>query len=336
MKAFQVSQLAHPSKIPLTTDLPVPEPKEGQVLVDVYAAGLNFFDILQAQGLYQTKPPLPFILGAEFAGRISASSPIPTGCPYKPGDKVFGYTQGAFAEHICVHPKVLLPIPRGISFEQASAIPLTYGTSFFGIVERAQAKSGEWVLIHAGAGGVGIAACQIAKAVGCKVIATASSEDKRRICTERGGVDAVVDYSKDGWQKQVMDITNGKGVDVVYDPVGLILPSLKCTAWNARIVVVGFAAGNIEKIPANLILLKQVSIVGLFWGETAGKRDPKTGEKVMRGLLEMLSKGKFKPVTYEPQLLGLERVSEGLKKLEDRKVWGRAVVSIKQDHQAKL
>ncbi|KAK1924379.1 NAD(P)-binding protein [Papiliotrema laurentii] len=328
MKAFQIVEYAHPSKIQVATDVPVPKPGKGEVLIDVHAAGLNFFDILQAQGKYQTQPPMPFVLGAEFSGTISADSPIPKHCPYKPGDRVFGYAQGAYGEHVVANPFALIPLPDNVSFEQAAVVPLTYTTSYEGLVHRGKIQPGEWVLVHAAAGGVGLAACQIAKLMGCKVIATASSDIKRAVCIDHAGVDAVVDYTKKDWQKEVMKITDGKGVNVVYDPVGMILPSLKCVAWNSRLVVVGFAAGTIEKIPANLLLLKQASVVGLFWGGGT-TRDPQHAVQVVSEVLGLLSSGKLKPILYEKVYNGLETVSEALQDLEGRKTWGKGVIRIR-------
>ncbi|WVQ67824.1 uncharacterized protein L199_006029 [Kwoniella botswanensis] len=336
MKAFQVKEHAHPSKISVS-DIPIPKPRteKGEVLLDVHAAGLNFFDILQAQGKYQTQPPLPFVLGAEVAGTISHTAPIPDDCPYQPGDRVAGYAQGAYAEHVVVSWRNLLPIPDELSFEEAATIPLTPTTSYAALVGRAKAKAGEWVLIHAGAGGVGLAACQIAKVLGCKVIATASSPSKRRVCQEYGKADEVVDYTRKDWQKEVMRITGGKGVNVVFDPVGMIISSLKCVAWNARLVVVGFAAGSIEKIPANLLLLKQASVMGVYWGGTAVK-DPSSVFRVSQEVLSLLSEGKIKAVIYDKSYIGLDKVSEGLRDIESRKTWGKAVVTINKVLTAKL
>ncbi|KAK8864260.1 hypothetical protein IAR55_001506 [Kwoniella newhampshirensis] len=329
MKAFQVTEHAHPSKIKVS-EIPSPkaDPEKGQVLVDVYAAGLNFFDILQSQGKYQTQPPLPFVLGSELAGIISSESEIPEGCPYDHGDRVFGYAQGAYAEQVVADWRALVPVPENLSLEEAATVFLTITTSYAAIVDRANAQEGEWVLVHAGAGGVGLAACQVAKVRGCKVIATASSNEKRKACIELGGADEVVDYTKMNWQDEVKRITGGKGADVVFDPVGMIIPSLKCVAWNARLVVVGFAAGSIENIPANLLLLKQVAVTGIFWGGTQSK-DPSSVFRVTAAVLDLLSSGTVKPVLYKKMYKGLETVSEGLGDIEQRKVWGKAVVRIR-------
>ncbi|OXG89416.1 alcohol dehydrogenase [Cryptococcus neoformans Gb118] len=337
MKAFQITELVHPSKINVSQiEPPKPDAGKGEVLVDVHAAALNFFDILQSQGKYQTKPPLPFTLGAELAGTISKSSPIPPGCPYKPGDRVFGITQGAFAEQAVAEWKRLLPVPKNLSLAEASTVPLTATTSYLAIVNRAQAKAGEWVLVHGAAGGVGIAACQIAKSLGCKVIAAASSDAKRQFCKDHGRVDEVVDYTKEGWQNKVKTMTDGKGVDIVFDPVGMIVPSLKCVNFNARILVVGFAGGTIENIPANLLLLKQASAVGVYWGATE-LREPETTKQISSSVLKLLSTGDIRPIVHSTPYKGIEGVVQGLKDIEERKVWGKGVVVIREEEtKAKL
>ncbi|KAG0364410.1 hypothetical protein BGZ54_007547 [Gamsiella multidivaricata] len=284
----------------------VPDPvlKKGEILVDVKAAGLNFFDILQVQEKYQIKPPYPYIPGAEFAGVISQIHPDAK-TPYKVGDRVFGSTQGCYAEKLVCNPKTLLPIPDNLSFEQASGLFITYPTSYVALAVRAQLKAGEWCLVHAAAGGVGLCAVQIAKALGAKVIATAGSQDKLNIALKNGG----------------------RGADVVYDPVGLINESLRCSAWCARVLVVGFAAGTIEKIPANRILLKNVSVVGVHWGAYA-KYDVATVAQVWKELLDLFAKEKLVPVVYEKIYQGLDSVKTGLNDLAARKTFGKAVVHI--------
>ncbi|CAK9785640.1 alcohol dehydrogenase [Cutaneotrichosporon oleaginosum] len=329
MKAVQISKFAHPRDIPVS-EVPKPVPKAGEVLVEISATGLNFFDILQSQGKYQNQPPMPFILGAEFAGRVAKDSPIPAGCPFKAGDRVFGYAQGSHAEYVAVDHEKLLAVPPNITLAQAAGLYLTYPTSYEGLVGRANTQPGEWVLVHAAAGGVGLAACQIAKVLGAKVIACVGSPAKGKVATEQGGADYVVDYTKAGWQDEVKKITNGHGVDVVYDPVGMLIPSLKCIAWNGRLVVVGFVAGTIEKVPANLVLLKNCSIVGLFWGATA-IRDPPRYKHVIKETLRMVAEGKLTPTVFEPVYEGLEGVTKGLLDLEGRKTYGKVVVSVRKD-----
>lgn len=193
-----------------------PAPKKNEVVVEVHAASLNFFDILQLQGKYQTQPPFPWVPGFEFAGVIAKDSPIPKSCSLQPGDRVFGGAQGAYAERVAADWRQLIEIPEGLSYEQASGLFITYPTSYLALAIRGQVQEGEWVLVHAGAGGVGLAAIQIAKALGAKVIATAGSEEKLKVCKEVGGADHAVNYRDEKqWQKQVKDITGGKGVDVV-------------------------------------------------------------------------------------------------------------------------
>ncbi|GAA94181.1 uncharacterized protein L969DRAFT_618571 [Mixia osmundae IAM 14324] len=314
----------------LVTDAPDPVPKANEVLIDVHSAALNFFDALQVQGKYQNQPPFPYSPGVEFSGVISATSPIPQGCPFKAGQtRVFGASQGSFAEKVSADFRQLIEIPDGLSFEQASGLFITYPTSYAGLITRANLKRDDWVLVHAAAGGVGLAAVQIAKALGAKVIATAGSAAKLEVAKKQGGADHALDYTKEGWQKEVLKLTKGKGVDIVYDPVGMILPSLKCIAWNGRAIVVGFAAGNIEKIPMNLVLLKNISLVGVHWGAYSKNEQGKIPE-VWSALLELIRQGKLRPAVYDKQFVGLESVTAGLKALTNRETWGKAVVTVRQ------
>jgi len=334
MRALLVRRHAHPSEIPLSVDVPVPIPKPDQVVVDIYSAGLNFFDILQAQGKYQVKPPRPFVLGSEFAGRIAQDSPIPEGCPFKPGDKVFGASQGAYADKLAAKWAELLPLPPGLSFDEGAGIYLTWPTSYEGLVGRAGLKTGEWVLVTASAGGVGIAAVQIAKALGARVIAAAGSSTKLDIAKRYGGADYVVNYTKPQWQKEVMKITGNHGADVIYDPVGIITDCLKCIAWKGRALVIGFAAGQIEKVPMNLVLLKNVTIMGLHWGAYTFK-EPSRIPVVWETLLGLFASGRIKPVMFS-EIYPLERVVEGLSAVEQRKTWGKVIIRIKNERIAKL
>jgi NADPH2:quinone reductase len=333
MKAFVVDHYDVHTKIPITNDAPEPKAGKDEVIVEVYSAALNFFDVLQTQGKYQVKPEFPFVLGTEFAGRIASNSPIPKGCSFKPGDKVFGAGQGAFGERITVLYRQLLPVPRNMSFDQACGLSITWPTSYEALVGRAQLKEGEWVLVHAGAGGVGLAAVQLAKALGAKVIATAGSESKLDVCKQQGGADAAVNYRNKGWQSEVLKLTGGRGVDVIYDPVGLIQDSLKCIAWKGRALVIGFAAGQIEKLPLNLVLLKNISIVGLHWGAYL-KKEPSHVPKVWDALFRSFESGKVQPVVYSKIYRGLGAVSAGLKSIEDRESWGKVIVRVK-DEEAK-
>ncbi|KAF8584843.1 alcohol dehydrogenase [Ramaria rubella] len=329
MKAWQVTSYAHPSKLRMTVDALEPKPAPGEVIVEVYSAALNFFDILQAQGKYQVQPPFPFTLGAELAGCIAANSPIPPGCPYKPGDRVFGSGQGAYAERTAIEWRKLHPIPRGMSFDQASGLFVTYPTSYEALIGRAQLQPGEWILVHAAAGGVGLVAVQIAKAVGAKVIATAGSSQKLDVAKRLGGADEVLNYREAGWQKEVMRITGGKGVDVIYDPVGLIRDSLKCIAWKGRAVVVGFVGGEIEKLALNLVLLKNISIVGIHWGAYL-KFDVPRIPVVWNALFELFESKKLVPVVYE-RTFRLDQLPEALDALEKRETYGKVVIRVKDE-----
>lgn len=334
MRGYIVKELAHPSTIPLTHDLPSPKPKADQVVVDIYSAALNFFDILQAQGKYQHKPALPFVYGTEFAGRISHNSPIPAGCPFKAGDRVFGAQTGSFAEQVAVEWEKLIPLPDAVSFNAGAGLYVTWPTSYEALVGRANLKAGEWVLVTAAAGGVGIAAVQLAKALGAKVIAAAGSAAKLDVAKKYGGADYGIDYTKPGWQKEILKITGGKGVDIIYDPVGMINDCLKCIAWKGRALVIGFAGGAIEKVPMNLVLLKNVSLVGLHWGAYTQK-EPARIPIVWKDILDLFASGRTKPVVYD-EVWSLEKLAEGLGALERRETWGKAVIKIREDDSTRV
>jgi len=329
MRGYMINQYTHPTHLTLSLDVPDPTPGPSEVLVDVYSAGLNFFDILQSQGKYQNQPPFPFVLGAELAGKIADNSPIPKGCPFKPGQRVFGSVQGCYADKVCASWESLAPLPANMTFDQGAGLYITWPTSYEGLVGRAGLKAGEWVLVTAAAGGVGIAAVQLAKALGGKVIAAAGSQTKLDICKEHGGADYGVNYTNKDWQKEVLKITGDHGVDIVYDPVGLIAECLKCIAWKGRAIVIGFAAGKIEKLPLNLVLLKNISIVGLHWGAYY-KKEPGHVPTVWKALFDLFLSGRVKPVIYT-EVFPLEDLPKGLCALERRETWGKAVVRIKDE-----
>ncbi|ADV20152.1 alcohol dehydrogenase [Cryptococcus gattii Ru294] len=284
---------------------PKPDADKGEVLVDVHAAALNFFE----------------------ASRCRVEEAITSSQESLVRRSVYGTIVSNFPAEQLISVKSIIKAEH--SYRTAT-------TSYLAIVNRAQAKAGEWVLVHGAAGGVGIAACQIAKSLGCKVIAAASSDGKRQFCKDYGGVDEVVDYTKEGWQNKVKKLTGGKGVDVVFDPVGMIVPSLKCVNFNARILVVGFAGGTIEKIPANLLLLKQASVVGVYWGATE-LREPETAKQISSSVVQLLSKGDIRPIVHSTPYKGVEGVVQGLKDIEERKVWGKGVIVIREEEiKAKL
>ncbi|KAI8367480.1 uncharacterized protein BYT42DRAFT_586373 [Radiomyces spectabilis] len=328
MKAYVVNQwLKGPEDLTLSTNVPVPEPKEGELQIQVKAVGLNFFDTLMIQGRYQIKPPFPFIPGGEFAGIVLKS----TVADFKAGDRVFG-SAASFAEVITAPYRNVLPMPSSFTFEQAAGLYITYPTSYAGLVLRANLKAGEYCLIHAAAGGVGIAAVQIAKALGATVIATAGSKEKLEVA-KKFGADFAINYRDENWTAQVKKVTNGHGADVVYDPVGLIEESTKCTAWNGRLLVIGFAKGQIEKLPLNRLLLKNISAVGLHWGAYT-KNEPERIPEVWKALFDLFESGKLNPALYE-NIYSLATLPRGLEAINARESYAKVVARFDQ-HDSKI
>jgi len=255
------------------------------------------------------------------------------------GDKVFGSSQGAFAEQIWVEEAHLQPIPTGWEFTEAAALYLTGPTAHVAIDLRAKTRPGDWALIHGAAGGVGLSAIQFAKARGAKVIATATSERNLSVC-KSFGADHVIDYVvKPEWEKEVMRITAGHGVDVVFDPIGTISQSMKCAAFDARLVAIGFVGGQIEAIKVNRILLKNISIVGLHWGAYA-QFDPDTIPKVWEGLFKLIEEGKYRSTVFQADnvkaFVGLGHVGRALKLLEDKESWGKVVIDVPSQGKSRL
>ncbi len=304
-------------------DIPTPTPAAGQVLVDVHAASINFPDTLIVQGLYQIKPPLPFTPGAELAGVVTA---VGEGVKHlKIGDRVVASTgTGGFAERAIADAARVLPLPHGMSFEAGASFVLAYGTSIHALTTIGKLQAGETLLVLGAAGGVGIAAIEIAKALGARVIAAASSEDKRNLA-KQAGADETVDYTQAEWRREVERLTNGNGADVVYDAVGgaYAEPALRATAWRGRYLVVGFAAGDIPKLPLNLALLKERAILGVFWGAAMAKA-PKQLAADLRQLSEWFQQGKLKPPVTE--LISLADTPAALVRLATRQAMGKLVV----------
>jgi NADPH:quinone reductase len=317
-------------------DLPTPKPSPNAYLIAVHAAATNFFDLLQIRGKYQHQPPLPWVAGAEFAGVILAAPTQGTTHKFRVGDRVFGSSQGSYATHVLAPEASLRLMPQGWDFMGAAGLMVTASTSYGGLVVRAGIQAGDWVLIHAAAGGVGLAAVQVAKARGATVVATAGTKRKLEVAKEFGA-DHVVDYKDPNWPDIVKKLTpHQRGVDIVYDPVGLVDKSLKCTAWGGRILIIGFVGGNIEKVAMNRVLLKNVSLVGLHWG-TYAKEDPATVEKVWHGLEELMTTGKFRPTIFtDENFVGLERVGAALEMLGRRDTWGKVVVQVPHESASKL
>ena len=276
-------------------ELPTPVPKAGEVLIAIRAASLNFPDLLTVQNKYQFKPPLPFVPGSEYAGVVEA---VGEGVKHlKVGDPVAAIgSSGGFATHALVNAAGVMPLPPGFAFDDAAAFVMTYGTTHHALLDRAELKASETLLVLGAAGGVGTAAIQIGKVVGARVIAAASSDEKCALCKSIGA-DETLNYAKANIRDELKRLTDGKGPDVVYDPVGgdLAEPVFRSIAWRGRYLVVGFAQGAIPALPLNLTLLKGASIVGVFWGDFA-RREPQAHAKALAELGRWYAEGKVKPI----------------------------------------
>jgi NADPH2:quinone reductase len=294
-----------------------------QLVVSVRAAGVNFPDTLVIQGKYQLKPALPFSPGGELAGVVKEVGEAVT--HLRPGDPVIAFAGwGAFAEEALVEASNAMPAPAGLDPRIAASFAMAYGTSLHALQDRARLSPGETLLVLGAAGGVGLAALELGKVLGARVIAAASTDAKLEICRRRGA-DEVVSYGREDWRDRVKELTGGKGVDVVYDPVGgaLAEPALRLLAWGGRHLVVGFAGGDIPRIPLNLPLLKGFSIVGVYWGEFA-RREPQRHQANMRQLLSWLSEGKLQPLVSK--VYALDRAAEALRAIMDRQATGKLVL----------
>ncbi len=306
-------------------DVASPTPGPGELVVAVKAAGVNFPDVLIIQNKYQVKPPLPFSPGSELAGVVKQVGDGVT--RVKAGDRVMAITgYGAFAEEVKTDARRVLPIPDGMDFVSAAAFGLTYATSDHALRDRAALKLGETVLVLGAAGGVGLAAIDIAKALGARVIACASSDDKLAVCRQHGA-DEAINYATEDLRDRIKALTDGRGADVVYDPVGgpYTEPALRSIAWRGRLLVVGFAAGEIPKIPLNLTLLKGCSIVGVYWGDFA-RREPERFADAMRQLGRWFAEGKLKP--HVSRTFPLERAADALTLMANRQVKGKVVLTV--------
>lgn len=322
MKAILCKSWGLPDTL-VVEDLPEVVPGPGQVAIDVHAAGVNFPDVLIIQNKYQSKPALPFTPGSELAGVVRAVGEGVTN--FKAGDKVLAFvSQGAFAQQIAVAAQAVMPMPSGLDFDTAAAITLTYGTSHHAVVDRAQLKAGETMLVLGAAGGVGLAAIEIGKALGARVIAAASSDEKLEICKQHGA-DATINYSTQDLREAIKAATDGKGPDVIYDPVGGIYaePAFRSIAWRGRYLVIGFANGEIPKLPLNLALLKGASLVGVFWGEFT-RREPKASQAAMRELMGWMAEGKIRP--HISGRYALAETPRALNDMAARKVTGKVVI----------
>lgn len=321
MKAWIVRELCKPLDMEFA-EITVPEPGPGQVLVRVEAAALNFLDTLMIQGLYQVKPPLPFTPGVEVAGTIVAPG---SGSPFRTGERVLGNVgHGGYAEYALLDDVNVTRMPDSMTAVEGSTFPIVYPTAYSALRHSANIQAGEVVLIHAGAGGVGLAAIQLAKAWGGTVIATAGGPAKTAICREHGA-DYAIDYSNGQWVERVKEITAGQGADIIVDPVGGDVTglSLKCLAWCGRLLIVGFAGGRIASIPANRLLLKSASAIGVLWGERRS-RDPELAKAAFADLFSLYGRGEIKPVVS--RRYPLAEAPQALLDLGSRQTYGKVVL----------
>ncbi|MDN6319314.1 MAG: NADPH:quinone oxidoreductase family protein [Marinobacter sp.] len=324
MKAILCKEYG-PAETLVIEDVPSPEAKGRGVKVRVKAAGLNFPDTLIIANKYQLKPSLPFSPGGEMAGEIIAVGDKVT--RFKVGDRVAGLTgYGAFAEEVIVPEHNLLPIPEGMSDEKAAAFTMVYGTSYYALKQRANIQPGESLLVLGASGGVGLATVELGKAMGAHVIAAASSAEKLEVA-KAAGADELINYTEEPLKDAVKRLTHSKGVDVVYDPVGgdFTEQALRAMAWNGRHLIVGFAAGDIPKIPANIALLKGCSVIGVFWGSFT-QREPETSAQNMMELMKLYAEGKIDPQVSE--VFEFEDYVKALGALTERRATGKVVLQV--------
>ena len=309
-------------KLVLEADWPTPELGDKDVMINVKAAGLNFPDVLQIQGKYQFQPEMPFVVGSEASGIVEAVGSAVT--RFQPGDEVITMG-GGFREQAVCNEGVVFPKPKALNFEEAAGIAITYFTSYHALKQRANLQAGETMLVLGAAGGVGTTAIELGKLMGAKVIAAASSDEKLELCKQLGA-DELINYSKVSLKDTVKELTGGKGVDVVYDPVGgdFSEQALRSMAWNGRFLVIGFAAGPIPKIPLNLALLKGCSIVGVFWGRFTGE-EPEVNLKNIEELWELFEAGKIKPVVTDS--FPVEQYEEAFQCMTERRARGKVILT---------
>lgn len=322
MKAVLCRQYGPPGTL-VFEEVPDPQPGPGQVLIDVRAAGVNFPDTLIIENKYQLKPALPFSPGAEVAGTVAAVGEGVQGL--RPGDRVVaipGY--GGYAEKVLAPQADVFPLPEGIGFEDAAAFLIAYGTTHYALQERAAIRPGETLLVLGAAGGTGLSAVELGKLLGARVIAAASSDEKLALCREHGA-DEVINYSHEDLRQRLKELTGGRGVDVIYDPVGgpYSEPALRSMAWNGRFLVIGFTAGEIPKIALNLTLLKGCAIVGVWWGGFL-RAEPQRAAALTRELVEWFRCGKVRP--YVSKRYPLAQAAQAQADLEARRTTGKLLL----------
>lgn len=321
MKAVVCSEWGGPHKLRLG-ELPLPEPKAGEVRLRVRAAGVNFPDALIIQKKYQMQPPLPFVPGTEVAGIVDA---VGEGVSLARGTRVVAFVgTGGFAEYVCVSAALTIPLPAGVPDEVAAGFTMTYATSRHALADRAQLKAGETLLVLGAGGGVGLAAVELGKLAGARVIAAASTDEKLAACRE-AGADALINYSTLDLREAVRTLTEGRGADVIFDPVGggYTEPALRALAWRGRLLVVGFANGEIPSLRINLLLLKEASLVGVYWGEFA-KREPRKNAQMIGELIGWLAQGQLKPRVSH--VYPLHETPHALDELLHRRAIGKLVI----------
>ncbi|WP_322104664.1 NADPH:quinone oxidoreductase family protein [Paraburkholderia sp. J41] len=321
MRAIRCNRYGPPDTLTLE-DLPDLVPGPGQVVIDVKASAVNFPDVLIIENKYQMKPPLPFTPGAELAGVVRAAG---EGVTLAPGTRVVAYVgTGAFASQAVADAAACVALPDAADFATAAAFTLAYGTSHHAVVDRAALRAGETMLVLGAAGGVGLAAVEIGKVLGARVIAAASSDEKLEVC-KRFGADATINYSTEDLRERIKALTDGRGPDVIYDPVGgaYAEPAFRSIGWRGRYLVVGFANGEIPKLPLNLTLLKGASLVGVFWGDFA-RREPQRNAAAFAQMTGWIGEGKLRP--YVSKRYRLEDTAQALKDMAARKVTGKVVI----------
>ena len=328
MKGWLVRELGEPNDVlKLEEDLDSPVVGENQILIKVEAAALNFFDILLCQGKYQSKPPLPFTIGSEVSGTVVK---VNKNSEFQEGQRVLAQPtapKGGLAEYIAVDEHKVYPIPDSMPWNEAAAMFVTYHTTYYSLHDRANLKKGEVLLVHAGAGGVGSAAIQLGKAAGAFVIATAGGAEKAEVCSELGA-DVVIDYLTEDFVEVVKKETDSKGADVIFDPVGghVFDRSRKCIAFDGRILIIGFASGEIPSVSVNHILIKNYSVVGVHWGFYAKRTNQQEIVNKHNQIMKLYEEGKIKPLIYRD--FNFTDVREALQLLGERKTWGKLVIKV--------
>ena len=324
MKAILCNQPGGPDDLVLA-DIPDPVAGPGEAVVKVAAAAINFFDSLIIAGKYQTKPAFPFSPSAEFAGVVENTGEGVTSV--KPGDRVMGFLgYGAARERVAVAAERLTKLPGDLAFERAAGLTVTYGTTYHALKDRAHLRPGETLAVLGAAGGVGLAAVEIGKVMGARVIACASSDEKCEFAKQHGA-DETINYGREDLKESLKQLTGARGVDVVYDPIGgdYAEPALRAVAWKGRFLVIGFAAGAIPKLPLNLVLLKGCDVVGVFWGAFT-EREPAAHAANMADIVKWCAQGKLS--LHVHSVYPLEQTAQAIKDIAARRIMGKAIIRI--------